>query len=553
LRLPVEAVTETFAILAKRGVGKTYTASVFAEELVKASLPVAVLDPIGVWWGLRSSADGKSAGLPIVIMGGRHGDVPLESTGGQVVADFLVDDRASVVIDLSEFRKGEQRRFVTDFAEQLYHRNREALHLILDEADAFAPQRPMKDQARMLGAVEDLVRRGRARGIGVTLVTQRSAVLNKDVLTQAEVLVAMRTIAPQDRDAVDEWIKVHGDQERRREVMDSLPSLPIGTAWVWSPGWLDVFKRVEIRRRETFDSSATPKAGASKPRSVKLADVDLEGLRVRMSATIERAKAEDPRELRKTITGLRRELTKARKQPPVMEAKVEERVVEVPVFTGEELRVLRDLGESISSGVEQVTALVSAAMTKTAIRRNPTSKLAPSRVPPKPSSALALPTADQAGRLRKGERKMLEVLARHNEFRVTRAQLGTLAGYAPSGGTFTTYLGVLKRNGLATEEHGIVTITDQGLDHLGVEIPSPQTTQEVLAHWLSALRKGERSMLRILVEAYPGELTRETLAEMAGYEVSGGTFSTYLGVLRRNGLIVVDGDSVRASETLFLG
>jgi hypothetical protein len=42
------------------------------------------------------------------------------------------------------------------------------------------------------------------------------------------------------------------------------------------------------------------------------------------------------------------------------------------------------------------------------------------------------------------------------------------------------------------------------------------------------------------------------LAEASGYEVTGGTFSTYLGVLRRNGLIAVDGDSVRASETLFL-
>ncbi len=54
LRLPPEAVTETFAIVAKRGVGKTYTAAVMVEEMVKAALPVVVVDPIGVWWGLRS-------------------------------------------------------------------------------------------------------------------------------------------------------------------------------------------------------------------------------------------------------------------------------------------------------------------------------------------------------------------------------------------------------------------------------------------------------------------------------------------------------------------
>ena len=65
LLLPQEAVTQTFAILAKRGAGKTYTASVMAEELIAAKLPTVIIDPIGVWWGLRASADGKGEGLPI--------------------------------------------------------------------------------------------------------------------------------------------------------------------------------------------------------------------------------------------------------------------------------------------------------------------------------------------------------------------------------------------------------------------------------------------------------------------------------------------------------
>jgi DNA helicase HerA-like ATPase len=144
LALPAEAITQTFAILAKRGVGKTYTASVMTEEMLKQQLPVVVCDPIGVWWGLRSSATGKSAGLPIVVLGGDHGDAPLEETAGSVIADLVVDDRVSLVLDLSLFRKAGQVRFMTDFAEQLYRRNRQPLHLMLDEADAFAPQRPQK-------------------------------------------------------------------------------------------------------------------------------------------------------------------------------------------------------------------------------------------------------------------------------------------------------------------------------------------------------------------------------------------------------------------------
>src|SRR6266508_2729744 len=163
LTLPRDAVTQTFAILAKRGVGKTYTASVFVEEIIKAVLPVVVIDPVGVWWGLRASADGKGPGLPIVIAGGDHADVPITPGGGEAVARLVVEENLSLVIDLSLLRKHERIHFMTDFAETLYHLNRTARHLVLDEADAFAPQRPMQGEQRMLGAMDDIVRRGRGR------------------------------------------------------------------------------------------------------------------------------------------------------------------------------------------------------------------------------------------------------------------------------------------------------------------------------------------------------------------------------------------------------
>jgi hypothetical protein len=47
LALPIEAVTETVAILARRGLGKTYTGSVVAEEMIGAGLPQVVVDPTG--------------------------------------------------------------------------------------------------------------------------------------------------------------------------------------------------------------------------------------------------------------------------------------------------------------------------------------------------------------------------------------------------------------------------------------------------------------------------------------------------------------------------
>jgi DNA helicase HerA-like ATPase len=80
---------------------------------------------------------------------------------------------------------------MTAFLEALYRLKareqfRTPVMLITDEADAIAPQRPMEGEERMLGAMEDIVRRGGQRGIGCMLITQRTAVLNKNVLTQAK-------------------------------------------------------------------------------------------------------------------------------------------------------------------------------------------------------------------------------------------------------------------------------------------------------------------------------------------------------------------------------
>lgn len=148
LALPVEAVTETFGILAARGAGKSNTAAVMAEEMFKAKLPFVVVDPVRCWYGLRSSRDGQAPGLAVPIFGGRRGDVPLERGGGQLVADLVVDQRLSCVLDLSDFEsEGAKKQFLLDFARRLYQRNEAPLHLFLEEADDYIPQRPMGREA----------------------------------------------------------------------------------------------------------------------------------------------------------------------------------------------------------------------------------------------------------------------------------------------------------------------------------------------------------------------------------------------------------------------
>ena len=258
LSLPIEASTWVFAYLAKRGAGKTYNASVQAEEMLKAGIPIVVVDAMGIWWGLRASADGKGPGLPIVVFGGEHADLPLVSERAADIAKAVVESNISCVLDLSGFSKYESRKVLTAFLNELYRLNRVDRHVFIEESDIFAPQRPIgPDEALCLSVVDNFVRRGGNHNLGCTLITQRSAVLNKDILTQSDCLVILRTLAPQDKKAIQAWVEEQTDEDREqlKKWYDSLKTLENGEAWIWHPEKPVIYEKVKFRKRETFHAT----------------------------------------------------------------------------------------------------------------------------------------------------------------------------------------------------------------------------------------------------------------------------------------------------------
>jgi len=118
------------------------------------------------------------------VFGGTHADVPLDPGMGAALGRLVGAQPIACVVDVSDFGSAAARRaFMTAFTESLYAANTEPLHLVLDEADLWAPQRTQPDGLVLLGRVEEIVRRGRVRGFVPWLITQRPAVLHKDVLS----------------------------------------------------------------------------------------------------------------------------------------------------------------------------------------------------------------------------------------------------------------------------------------------------------------------------------------------------------------------------------
>lgn len=142
LKLPRDAVTQTFAIFGKRGSGKTNGATVLVEELLKADQPVVVLDPVDAWWGLKASFDGKGPGFSMYVFGGPHGDLPLEPGAGALIADVAAQQRIPLVLSMKQWTGGERARFVTDFAKRLLqHGVRRAWRLQLVGGHRYGGQR----------------------------------------------------------------------------------------------------------------------------------------------------------------------------------------------------------------------------------------------------------------------------------------------------------------------------------------------------------------------------------------------------------------------------
>lgn len=581
----------SLALLGKRGAGKSYASRVLAEELVAADVHTVIIDPMGVFWGLRASADGTSDGLPIPVFGGTHGDAPLEPTAGALMADLVVDERLPMVLDLSAFgSRTQERTFVAAFLDRLYRRNRDLVHLIVDEADLFAPQRPRREDAHLLVTMENMVRRGRNKGLGITMASQRPAVLNKDVLTQVDILVALRVAAPQDRDAIRDWVRGQGDDQQWSAVAESLPGLATGEAWWWIPEQ-KVLQRATIRAARTYDSSPTRKRGESSHGPRAFADVDLAAISERIAATIERAKAADPRELRARIGELETQLAEAKSATESITdspaAQLPEstvaalRTAHARIHTAREnvhhqvqqvlcaLRAIEECDQQVADVLAEATEAITIALDENAHTGNvvpvtgaPTADhnaapVPPAGPPPQLVRPTAVPRAHTDSAVSPPRQRILDALADLHSLGIHHARKNQLAlwtGVSTKSGGFANNLSALRTAGLIdypSPGHIALTTAGRGLAH---DVDTPPTDTELHRRIQDLVSTPRWKLLAHLIDRYPDAVTKSALAEAVGVSASSGGFANNLSALRSLGLIDYPSPGrIAATDILFLG
>ncbi len=521
--IPPSVLTSAAAILGRTGAGKTFAAKSAVERELAAGARVCVIDPTGAWWGLRARADGTPSIFAPVIFGGDHADVPIDDSSGERLGAIIgKGDVRTSIVDVSDFTSGQTTRFLTDLFEELYRTNRTPLLLVMDEADVMAPQQPLPEQQRLKGAVNKIVRRGRIKGLRPLMITQRPAVIDKSVLSQISTLVAMRLTSPQDRKAVDDWVKSNADADAARTVMESLPRLAVGEGWIWSPAE-DVLERVTFPPITTFDSSRTPEEGDAAARPSVLANIDVVALRAALAPA-----ASIPVSLRNGAG-----------------SQVDAQVLEAAEERGYE----RGFSEGVETGRQQAAALMRSAtdalestlkhieaggVTRPFAPHEKPEVMARTLAPARSSLAKIRPTSavdDLSG----PQRQLLSALAFWAALGAdapSRAQVAPIAGWKVTSGHLKNVAGSLRNRGLIDyPAEGALALTESGRR----AAPMPDIATGVIDRVRSIMTGPQREAFDVLLRAdepVSDGLSRELLAHRAGWNPTSGHVKNVLGSLR---------------------
>jgi hypothetical protein len=559
--IPEEALLQHIGFLGKTGSGKTTAARGRIEELHRAGRRCCVIDPTGVWWGIRLAADGVGPGLAFVIFGGPRGDVAISQADGEKVAALVAGGSFSAIIDTSQMRVGERSRFFTDFAEALFRLNSRPLHLVVDEAHLFAPQGkvPNPQSAKMLHAANELVSGGRSRGLRIMLLTQRPAKLHKDSLTQVETLVMMRLIAPQDRKAAGEWIGEWGEANQGRDIMALLPSLARGAGYVWSPevGFLEL---VQFPPVTGFDSSRAPVEGDEDRKPPTLEELPLDDIR----AAFAPPPKPEPKAAPKPAPASAAELKAARAEGKTegfadghRAGTLEGHADGVRAGLSQALAELRPLisklealayGEDAESPpAEKVVQLPVRRAAAPAPAPAPRPVVALSRAPDPVADGEFAPSAPQQ-RILDALRWGLELLQAPD---LDRAIVAWLAEASPKASGYQNNLGALRTAGLVDyPAPGRVALTSAG--HLQAAAPEERPTLEALRDAICAKLSGPQAQILRELLAQGLVMVREDIAEAVGKSPNASGFQNDLGRLRTLGLVTYPAPGhVAAADYLF--
>lgn len=226
LKLNVDDVLgHMVAVLGMTGSGKSNTVAVLAEELLAQDVPVCVVDTAGEYYGLKEQFDIWEIGRARDTQ--RRVDAEISPTNAYHAAKTAYTNAASVILNVSGFVTRARDLFIASFMETIWDiapHHRHPYVIILEEAHNYIPQR---GRAATSEVFTRIATEGRKWGLVIIMSSQRSARLNKDVITQAGLAFLHQVRHPADLSVYYDLVP-----RTRAQVKDAVARLRTGEALV---------------------------------------------------------------------------------------------------------------------------------------------------------------------------------------------------------------------------------------------------------------------------------------------------------------------------------
>ncbi len=593
------------------GGGKSWLLRLIAEQAFKRKIQIIIVDKEGEFATLR-----EKFGFVLV---GKKGETPADPRSANKVAQKLRELRVSAVCDLSELHHQQRHEWLYHFIEGLLNCPKAFWHpciVIIDEAHYYCPEvesRRIERRPAAKDAVIELTDQGRKRGLCPILATQRISKLDKNATAELLNVMVGPTFYHDDRERA---AKEMGIPTRDKEFLSRILKLEPGEFFcvgraiskeviLVKVGGVETTHPDVSQRSRKFFLKPPPPPEKVKALLPKLADLPKE-------AEVEaKTKEEMQRRIRELQVQLRQKEREVR-QPPA--AKVVHRTIQkglgkravrqiaraevakrseeifaplagyleaIEVAAADAEKNSRSLRSTLVGWRERSVNLRQAAKKAwrhlRRARKHITVKVsvqAPkeqatvgrlgwqpdfrTQPRPRPAQPIPVPATVAAGDSKKippGAQRMVECAVQWHPNGLTKGQVAAHAKVKMRGGTYGTYLSMIRGRGLIEVKDGKIYATEAAVEKYGGPgLSAPTTTQEVLDLWIPKLPPGAQRMMDVILQRQGQPVDYETISAESHVALQGGTFGTYLSKLRTAQLVVGTGRRQVAAnrEVLFL-
>ncbi|MEM0201075.1 MAG: DUF87 domain-containing protein, partial [Candidatus Micrarchaeaceae archaeon] len=237
--IPLQSImTGRGCIIGQSGSGKSFLMGIVAEGIGTKRLPFCVIDTEGEYSSLKSS-------IPyVLIVGGENADLPIEIDLQDLFRKSILNS-IPIVLDVSDVVK--KQDYVYKALNTLYkieEELRKPFLVMIEEADKFAPQVVHQN----INIIEELSVRGRKRGIGLLIATQRPSNISKNVLSQCSYGFIGKLTIENDLNAISQLFS-------NRSYLDEIVNLSTGEFMPFGILFKEKFK---VKPRTSFHMGSTP-------------------------------------------------------------------------------------------------------------------------------------------------------------------------------------------------------------------------------------------------------------------------------------------------------